>query len=567
MSESVREANANRPDPKAWPPVWKLWANPILRRYCRSRLRVRGLSVWILLTLLIAGFLFFLPRELYLHQVEWDVVDAGRIPLSGLLIFQGIILFLLATGQVAGGMTAEADEGVLDYQRVAPMSPLAKVLGYLFGLPIREYVLFAVTMPFTLWSLWRGQVPLGIAVQLYGIFLVSAVLYHLTGLVAGTVLKNRRWAFLVSMGAIFLLYTVIPQLAKFGLVYFKYLTMLPVAEECFPYLIPRDEGAAVMAIQNLLPSARFFNLDFPQAVFTLVSQGVLILTAIVMLWRRWRRIESHLLGKAWATGLFAWMQLVLLGNALPLIAPGYLFPSRGMNRLARRYRMWENWEPDPMEAVAMAGIFGLVTLLMLWVMILMISPNAEGRLRGWRRARKLNRRFLSPFSDSATAFPWVLLMVGMGTVGWYVFAKALVESRWYPGMELPAMAFGAFLLVLLTGGMGFHALLEGRGGRVAGLAGILVGVVPLMVGAIVGVMGDRFAVLATWLVGMSPPAAALYVSATVMPITELPRDLVRALPRAFWFWQAVAGLVTLWLLVGLRRSLKSVARQAAEEGD
>ena len=229
--------------------------------------------------------------------------------------------------------------------------------------------------------------------------------------------------------------------------------------------------------------------------------------------------------------------------------------------------MWENWEPDPMEAVAMAGIFGLVTLLMLWVMILMISPNAEGRLRGWRRARKLNRRFLSPFSDSATAFPWVMLMVGMGTVGWYVFAKALVESRWYPGMELPAMAFGAFLLVLLTGGMGFHALLEGRGGRVAGLAGILVGVVPLMVGAIVGVMGDRFAVLATWLVGMSPPAAALYVSATVMPITELPRDLVRALPRAFWFWQAVAGLVTLWLLVGLRRSLKSVARQAAEEDD
>ena len=167
MSESVRQVNANRPDPKAWPPVWKLWANPILRRYCRSRLRVRGLSVWILLTLLIAGFLFFLPRELYLHQVEWDVVDAGRIPLSGLLIFQGIILFLLATGQVAGGMTAEADEGVLDYQRVAPMSPLAKVLGYLFGLPIREYVLFAVTMPFTLWSLWRGQVPLGIAVQLY----------------------------------------------------------------------------------------------------------------------------------------------------------------------------------------------------------------------------------------------------------------------------------------------------------------------------------------------------------------------------------------------------------------
>ncbi len=268
-----------------------------------------------------------------------DLVDAERTPLIALLIFQGVILFLLGTGQVAGGMTAEADEGVLDYQRLAPMSPLAKVLGYLFGLPIREYVLVLVTMPFSLWSLWRGQVPLGIALQLYGIFFTAGVLYHLTGLLAGTVVKNKRWAFLVSMGVIFLLYTVIPQLAKFGLAYFKYLTIMPVFEECYPHLIPRDAGATAQALQQLLPSAKFFNLDFPQAVFTLLSQGVLILTMTVMLWRRWRRAESHLLGKVWATGFFGWLQLVLLGNALPLIEPGHLFPSRGFDSFLGRFRM------------------------------------------------------------------------------------------------------------------------------------------------------------------------------------------------------------------------------------
>ncbi|MDP6209424.1 MAG: hypothetical protein QGG01_14015, partial [Roseibacillus sp.] len=203
-------------------PTWKIWANPIFRRYCRSRLRLRGLSLWILISLLISGFLFFIIRQGMLRWEGMDLVDAERTPLIALLIFQGVILFLLGTGQVAGGMTAEADEGVLDYQRLAPMSPLAKVLGYLFGLPIREYVLVLVTMPFSLWSLWRGQVPLGIALQLYGIFFTAGVLYHLTGLLAGTVVKNKRWAFLVSMGAIFLLYTVIPQLAKFGLAYFKY---------------------------------------------------------------------------------------------------------------------------------------------------------------------------------------------------------------------------------------------------------------------------------------------------------------------------------------------------------
>ena len=550
------------PDPNAWPPAWKIWANPIFRRYCRSRLRPRGLSVWALIALLISGFIFFMWRQGSLNWEQMDVVDAERTPLITLLIFQGIILFLLGTGQVAGGMTAESDEGVLDYQRVAPMSPLAKVLGYLFGLPIREYVLVLITMPFSLWSLWRGEVPLGIALQLYGIFFTAGVLYHLTGLVAGTVVKNKRWAFLVSMGVIFLLYTVIPQLAKFGLAYFKYLTIMPVFEECYSHLLPRDLGAGVQALQEILPSAKFFNLAFPQVVFTLLSQGVLILTMGVMLWRRWHRPESHLLGKAWATGLFGWIQLVLLGNALPLIEDGYLFPSRGFDSYLGRFRSRSGWEPEAWEPVAMVGAYGLVTLAMLWVMTLMITPNAEGRLRGWRRARKFGRKRLSPFCDPATAFPWVLMMVGMGAVGWHTFATELVDSRWFAGLEVPNLAIGAFLLVVATAGVGFHALLEGRGPRAAGMAVIFIGVVPVMVGAVLGTMD--FDALSTWVLGVSPVLAPVYASGVVMPMTDVGRDVMRALPRAFWFWQALGGMMVIRLLFGLRRELKDVAQQAGE---
>ena len=536
-------------------PTWKIWANPIFRRYCRSRLRLRGLSLWMLISLLISGFLFFIIRQGMLRWDGMDLVDAERTPLIPLLIFQGVILFLLGTGQVAGGMTAEADEGVLDYQRLAPMSPLAKVLGYLFGLPIREYVLVLVTMPFSLWSLWRGQVPLGIALQLYGIFFTAGVLYHLTGLLAGTVVKNKRWAFLVSMGVIFLLYTVIPQLAKFGLAYFKYLTIMPVFEECYPHLIPRDAGAAAQALQQFLPSAKFFNLNFPQAVFTLLTQGVLILTMTVMLWRRWRRAESHLLGKVWATGFFGWLQLVLLGNALPLIEPGHLFPSRGFDSFLGRFRMGGDWQPEEWEPVVMVGAYGLVTLMMLWVMMLMISPNAETRLRGWRRIRKLGRRRFSPVSDPATAFPWLVLMVGMGAVGWHLFAKELVESRWFPGQELPTMAIAAFLLVMATAGLGFHALLEGRGPRAAGMAAIFIGVVPIMVGSILGTMG--FSVVATWLMGISPVMAPMYASGVMLPMTDAGADIMRSLPRAFWFWQFVGTILTLRLIHWLWQSLRT----------
>ena len=547
------------------PPTWQLWANPILRRYCRSRLRLRDLGVWLLLALILATFLFFLFRFLGLYRENLSAMDAERGPLIPLLILQGIILFFLGTGQVAGGITAEADEGVLDYQRLAPMSPLAKVLGYLFGLPIREYVLFLATMPFTIWSLWKGGVPLTLGLQLYGVFLTSAILYHLTGLVAGTVVRNRRWAFLISMAVIFLLYTVVPQVARFGLVYFKYLTIRPVFEECLPFLLPRDVGAVVQVAQALLGEARFFGLNFPEAVFTVLSQGIFILTAIFILWRRWRRPESHLLSKPWAVGFFVWIQLLLLGNALPLIEPGTLFPSREVGRIARQISQGADWYPTAGEAVAMAGVYGFFTLVMLWVLTLMITPKADTQIRGWRRARKLKLKGISFGTDPATAFPWVALMAAAGTAGWFIFTKFVIESHWFPGLELSLTALGAFALVFMTAGMGFHALLESRGGRVVGLVAILGGALPVLVGAVVIAINDNFLVPVAWMVGISPASAPVYASITTVPFADLLRDLARAIPRAFWFFQGAALLVTLWLLVDLRRSRKAFAARAGSD--
>ena len=84
------------------------------------------------------------------------MITAARSALMPMLILQGVILFVFGTAQVAGGMTAERDEGVIDYQRLIPMSPLAKVVGYVFGLPVREYVMFLTTLPFAAWLFWNG---------------------------------------------------------------------------------------------------------------------------------------------------------------------------------------------------------------------------------------------------------------------------------------------------------------------------------------------------------------------------------------------------------------------------
>ena len=544
-------------------PFWRVWANPIIRRYCRSRLRPRGLGISLLLTVLLAGFFFFVFRAA-MYRTEFSPADAERMPLIPLLILQGVILFLLATGQVAGGITAEGDEGVLDYQRLAPMTPLAKVIGYLFGLPIREYAMFLATMPFTLWALWRGEVPLWVGAQLYAAVLLAAILYHVTGLVAGTVVKNRRWAFLVAMGVVFLLYTIIPQLAKFGLVYFKYLTLYPVFDECLPHLIPKDTGTVVQTVQDLMPKARFFGLDLPQILFTAVSQGALILTGLVMLWRRWNRAESHLMGKIGAVGFFAWVQAVLIGNALPLIDPGYLFPSRGMQRLFRaRVFQRRSWEPDIEEALAMAGFYGLVSLALIWILTLMISPNKGRQLQGWRRARKLGSRRLSIISDPATAFPWVLAMALIGAGAWFYFTRALIESRWFPGHEMATVTLGAFLLVMLVGALGFHALVEGWDSRTITLSVIFVGVVPIMVGVVAAATGrTSLYAAACWLIGISPAAGPVYAAGVAVPTTGIPLELVRALPRAFWFWQGIGAVAAIWLIARLWKSRKAIAAKA-----
>ena len=533
--------------------AWAVWSNPIFRRYCQARLRLRSAGIALLLTLLIAGFIVAMVSSIGTRSFMTPV-DAARSGIIPLLVVQALILFVLGTAQVAGGMTAERDEGVIDYQRLIPMSPLAKVLGYLFGLPVREYVMVGVTLPFTAWCLWRGQVAWRIWLPLYAVVLSSALLYHFTGLLTGTVARNRRWAFLASIGLVFCLYTIIPQMAKFGLVFFKYLTITPVFEECLSGLLPNSAGTMVRTAQQLLPTVKFFNLDFSEAVFTGFSQGGLILTFVIMLCRKWRRAESHLLGKLWATGFFIWIQVLLLGNALPLIEPGSLFPTHGLSGFAR---IVSDWKPQPMEAVAMSGMYGLVTLGLIFVLGGIITPSADHQLRGWRRARKQGSAALPLLADAATAYGWVLVMALAGAAGLFLLKRALVGSHWFPGHAVPLSTLGYFAAIMLSCGVGFQALLEAKGGRVVVLVGILAGGVPLMVGAVLSAI-DGMLATAAWVTGISPLSLPFYAVGSLLSLAELPDAVIHAVPQAFYCWLGVcvgAMLLLSWRLLVARRAM------------
>jgi hypothetical protein len=529
---------------------WNIPANPVFRRYARARLRPQALAVGLILTVMVAAFVFFGARTIALYRSGLEVVDAERVPLLPLMVLQAVMLFFLGTGQVAGGMTGEADEGVLDYQRLTPLTPLTKVLGYLFGLPLREYVLFASTLPFTAWGLWRGQVPFSAWAPVYLVLLTSTLLYHLTGLLAGTVVRNRRWAFLVSIAIVFGLYTVMPQAAKFGLTTFQYFTIWPVFEEQMRHFMPRSADGVLRAVQRLAPEVRFFGLRFSETIFTLFAQAGLILTFVVMLWRRWRQSESHLLGKRWAVGLLVWSQIMLLGNALPLIAPGLIFPSR---ELQRRIFNTRGWMPSITEGMIMIGLYGLVALLLVVILTTIITPSLDDQVRGRRRARKLGLPRPPRFSDEAGGFWFVFAMVLAAAAGWIVFTRALMASSWYAGHTLPAHAPWAFVLVLLTAGLSFHALLEGWGGRRVFLAVVFLGVIPIMVGATLAAASDRLVTAGLWIMAVSPLAGPVFASQAVLPTLDLPLAAARAIAPAFWFWQSLAAVATVSLVRGMWR--------------
>lgn len=528
------------------------WPNPILRRFARSRLRLHALVVWLLITLILAAFLYFMPRTLSMYRGHMTASDAERVTIFPLMTLQAIILFIFGTGNVAAGVTGEADEGTLDYQRLSPLTPLKKVFGYLFGLPIREWLMFAVTLPFSAWALWRGEVAASAWFPVYVTLISSALLYHLTGLVAGTVVKNRRWAFLFSIILIILLYTVIPQAAKFGLVYFKYLTLWPVIDEHVISFLPREAGGALRFAQALQdkPDVRFFGLNFSEAAFTIFSQAILSLTFIMILWRRWRKAESHMLGKVWAVGLFIWMQLVLLGNALPLIDSGDLFPAR---QIMRRYQMRGAPDPQIGEALTMIGLYGFVTMALMVILTLIITPTVEDQVRGLRRARKLGWVRVPRISDAAPALMFVAAMAVAGGLGWTLFAQQIIGSHWFAGHHLAGYTGAVFVVVLLAAGLICQAILEGWGGKPFFLVCIFGGVLPVLTAGVLAMSSDSAFTPATWLGGISPASAPFYAATTMLPTGGFSDEFSRTIPRVFWFWQGVTTLAACWLVVKLRR--------------
>jgi hypothetical protein len=467
-----------------------LWRNPLFVKGVRARLRLKHAVVWGTISFAIAAFLFLL---VYLSFTERRLTEpdvAAKATLIPLLVMQGVVLMLLGTGSVASGIALERDSGILDFHRMTPMPPGRKILGYLLGLPVREYFMFGTTLPFVVLAVWLGRLPLLKVAHLYGVFFCAVLLYHLTGFVAGMVAAKPRRASWIAQAAVLALYLLLPRLSALGFTFFSYFTILPAFRALVAKELPmsshelRDLAALTgLSEEQTVP---FFGGSFHPTTYSVLLQGFLALSLAVVVHRKWRQETYHAFPKPFALVFYAALQVLLVGSLWP-----FLTSARDLVGLSRGLRAVP-------ELKIFLYVFLLLTAAASVFLLHLVTPTRATQLRGLRRARKESGGRVPVGSDAASSVWHAVAFVALAAASYAV----LVHLARAPGGGLdrppPPAAVAAPIVLLAAMVVSVQAAREAWSPRWFVLFVFLLWFVPFFV-FLVGI--------AAW--GMNPAAAYL----------------------------------------------------------
>ena len=480
------------------PPVWKVWRNPLVWRYAHSRLRLRPTIFWSLLVIMVtyfAAIMTYLPLTL---RGVLEPVQAARNLLWVALFVQMPILLLLGTWAVAYGTVSERLSGALDYQRMTPLTPAHKIIGYLFGLPIREYLLFCLTLPVVIFATIVGDIPVHKILIVYLLFGTSAILYHMTALALGMVI-NKWWvAAFGTQLALFFLYIVLPQLSNLQIHLFESLTLMPAAAHYLgEYMLPHNIGDQVFFFGKIgTREVPFFNYAVPQTLFSLVLQLGFMAVLFTMQLRKWVQEHYHALSKRQSVLVLVAAQLLLVANLWPI------FTTDLSGEVQARFPL-----PVPPQAISVAITTAMILLLLVlgvWL-VFVVTPDWHAYKRGLRRTKRLGLKRIPFLWDESPTF-WVYAVVaGSSTLVISMVLWLLAETGYFELIDggwtdrLPgAFALGGVLFLVGTA----VTTLE-RGKTLLGF--LVVGILPIMIAMILtAVNEEKLADPAFFVVALSP---------------------------------------------------------------
>lgn len=490
-----------------------LHRNPIFIRFCRSELRFKKAIFWYLLTLIVTAFTVAVVYGPQIAQGR-DSVDAARAALLPILIIQGIILLFLGTGNVASGITREKVDNVLNYQRLTPLPIRQKIAGYLFGLPVRNYVMFLITVPFLFFVLIVGRVPVSSALPYYIIFFSSTLLYHFTGLVAGMISKRWRWSARISMLLIFMLYFVLPNFSHLGLVFLEFLTVRPAFTEHIVPIIGSNSGFQMQGLGLMFDqSVPFFTTEISGTVFSLIIQSGLVILFACIIARKWKADTVPSISKKMGIATFAVFAIMSLSNIWP-----------NLTRADNALNIFQSNGAMAAEAAvsAIPLVMGLTTTFLLFTIMISALPDPMEYRHGRIRAKRLGLSHLSRWEDASSGYLFttlsflilglmmVIAIYTMNTAGYYAEAGSS-----------PMKAFWMLLAIGLSLYY-FQGLKENFGAAKLAMFALLSWALPILAAILIMAIGQS-----EDLVGVTLLTAAL------SPIIIIPLSIIQMIPNEF----------------------------------
>ena len=534
--------------------------NPLILKGIRENLRFKHLIAAGLFSLIVCSTVYltaFLQGSEGKFSVnpetkEWvkgedSPVNGARNAFTFLLALQGFYLMFLGTGRVASITAEERESGLLDYQRMTPMNPLSKIVGYIFGIPSREYYMFLFTLPFLGHAIIAGELPWGNIIHLYSVFFCSVILYHLTAHAVGLVVPKPRAASWVSRIVVLGLYVVLPGLGQAGISFLSFLTILPTY---FGKILPviQKEGDHKKGdfdyesqITEFWQDVPFFDFTISPTTFTFLMQGLLILALLVTGYRKWRNQALPALSKPSAFFIYSIFQFLLLGCLWTFFdrgeASGLIGQELSANEFYRK-------EERIMGIILVISIFFSLSVLFILCLINICCPNRHLYLKGIQRIAKFNLARIPRIADESSGLALTLILAAITLFTYCLLISLALDSE---AWELTS----SFLsLSLIPAAILMLAVIYLQASRELwfnlgfwGFVGLL-WITPLLASLVIGVgWGEENMSLILRLLAINPlsiiPMHWMYEHAD---IGNLPEEITQNLESAIWFGLLIAGV-------------------------
>ncbi|HAA53512.1 MAG TPA: hypothetical protein DCE42_02080 [Myxococcales bacterium] len=552
-------------------PMWNIFRNPIFIKCARARLRWKQLIAWSIIMLTTTSFVFL---AVFLNVVERGKSTelAAKGAFVPILVLQSIVMMFLGTSRVAAGMAQEKHSGTLNFQRLTPMSPISKIFGYLFGLPIREYVLFALTLPFMAVIVVYGKISLLKVLHFYGVFFSTVMLYHMFGMVSGMITPKVRWSSRLSnFAAVFFvvsLYIFMPMLNRFGFTFLGFVTIFPtfygiVMEELTQHRTGIARQKMIEELQRW-QDVQFFSQPIHPTTYTLLIQGLLLLTCFVIMVRKWRQQHNHAFSKTYSLGLFAAFQLLLMGSLWPFLTQVRVF-NRFLKQIGRL-------SPET-YGMSMFYIFFFLSGVMAFLLVHVVTPEWFTYIKGLRRAKKLGHSRILPRSDASSNLFYGLSFIVMTWVSFWVLMK-LSASDGKIFLDMPPLSarvglccmFGTLIFAIMV-------LRELFGSKGFFFSLFVLWVVPFFVAVIV-TSAWKQSILGSYILTLTPVTSFFFgvmnlkvPSGLLLPSKNNIRELLPHLPYLMWTSVAVYGAIGvagMVMLFGKKARVKQQEEKRAE---